>query len=286
LHEGKVSAILDHMTTIPEATTPNRHPELLEQLSEGIAKLTTSEAWQRYLRFQARFHRYSFGNTLLIAGQRPYATQVAGFHAWRKLNRFVRKGEKAIFILAPMVGKKTDEDGEEKHFLFGFRWVPVFDVSQTDGDPLPTVCSALEGADENGCFDRLTEVARGLGFSVEITSLSGPHGVCSHNEHTIKIEEADSPLQQVKTLAHEIAHAILHEKAEGERGLIELEAESTAYVVCQSLGLDSADYSFGYVAAWASGGSSALAGIKASGERIQKAAAQILQSFEREGQPA
>ncbi len=96
-------------------TAKNNHPELIDQLTEGIANLTSSTEWQRYLDFQSRFHRYSFGNVLLIAAQCHEATRVAGFNAWRKMNRFVRKGEKAIWILAPMVYKNADaEDGERR----------------------------------------------------------------------------------------------------------------------------------------------------------------------------
>ena len=119
-------------------TAKNNHSELIDQLTEGIANLTSSEQWQDYLNFQSRFHRYSFGNVLLIALQRPDATRVAGFNAWKKSNRFVRKGEKAIWILAPMVYKNPDaEEGEGDRVIRGFKFVPVFDVAQTDGEELP-----------------------------------------------------------------------------------------------------------------------------------------------------
>ena len=108
---------------------------------------------------------------------------------------------------------------------------------------------------------------------------ANPNGDCTHSEHRIRVETRNTPAQRVKTLAHEIAHALLHEQFDS-RALAELEAESTAYVVCQSLGLDSSDYSFGYVATWAGGGEQAIAGIKASCERIQRTAATILRAFE------
>ena len=105
-------------------TAKNNHPELIAQLTEGIANLTSSEDWQHYLDFQSRFHRYSFGNVLLIAAQCHEATRVAGFNAWRKMNRFVRKGEKAIWILAPMVYKNAEaEDGESDRVIRGFKFV-------------------------------------------------------------------------------------------------------------------------------------------------------------------
>ena len=118
----------------------NNHPELIEKLTEGISNLTSSEEWQHYLDFQSRFYRYSFGNVLLIAAQCQEATQVAGFNTWRKLNRFVRKGEKAIWILAPMVYKNADvEDGQDERFIRGFKFVPVFDLAQTDGEGMPSI---------------------------------------------------------------------------------------------------------------------------------------------------
>jgi hypothetical protein len=156
----------------------------------------------------------------------------------------------------------------------------VFDVAQTDGEELPTVCSRLDGDDPIGAYDILFEVARSIGFTVVPHEFDGTtNGDCSHSECRIRIEIRNTPAQQVKTLAHEIAHALLHEKFES-RALAELEAESVAYVVCQSIGIDSGDYSFGYVATWAGGGEQAIAGIKASGERIQKTAATILRAFE------
>ncbi len=261
--------------------TANNHPELIEKLTEGIANLTSSEQWTRYLDFQSRFHRYSFGNVLLIAAQCHEATQVAGFNAWRKLNRFVRKGEKAVWILAPMVYKKADaENGDDEKVIRGFKFVPVFDVAQTDGDELPSICNRLAGDDPDGRYATLLTVAASIGFAVEDHEFDGStNGDCCHSEHRIRVESRNTPAQRVKTLVHEIAHAVLHEKFDS-RALAELEAESTAYVVCQALGIDSGDYSFGYVTTWAGGGGEAIAGIKASCERIQRSASTILRAFE------
>jgi antirestriction protein ArdC len=262
-------------------TAKNNHPELIAQLAEGISNLTSSEDWQNYLDFQSRFHRYSFGNVLLIATQCQEATRVAGFNAWRKINRFVRKGEKAIWILAPMVYKNADpEDGENDRVIRGFKFVPVFDVAQTDGEELPSICTRIGGEDPAGHFAQLVTVAQSIGFTVEHHEFDGStNGDCSHSEHRIRVENRNTPAQRVKTLAHEVAHALLHEKFES-RVVSELEAESVAYVVCRSIGIDSSDYSFGYVATWAGGGDQAIAGIKASCERIQKTAATILLAFE------
>jgi len=262
-------------------TTTKNHPELLEKLAEGISNLTSSEEWQRHLDVQSRFHRYSFGNVLLIAAQCHEATRVAGFNAWRKMNRSVRKGEKAIWILAPMVYKNADaEGGQDDRVIRGFKFVPVFDVAQTDGEELPSVCSRLDGDDTDGHYDQLSTFDRSIGFSVEDHEFGGTtNGDCCHTEHRIRVETRNTPIQRVKTLAHESAHALLHEKYDS-RALAELEAESVAYVVCQALGIDSGDYSFGYVASWAGDDEQAIAGIKASGERIQKTAATILRAFE------
>lgn len=258
-------------------TANNNHPELIEQLTRGIAKLTSSENWQHYLDCQSRFHRYSFGNVLLIATQRHEATRVAGFSAWRRMNRFVRKGERAIWILAPMIYKDADETDR---IIRGFKFVPVFDVAQTDGEELPSICNRLVGDDPQGHYASLLGVAHTAGFTVEDHEFDGStNGDCSHNEQRIRVESRNTPAQRVKTLAHEIAHALLHETVES-RALAELEAESTAYVVCHALGIDTSEYSFGYVTTWAGGGDLAILGIKASCERIQKAAATILRAFE------
>jgi antirestriction protein ArdC len=254
-----------------------RRTDLLVQLSEGISALTTSDEWVRHLDVQSRFHRYSFGNVVLIAAQHPEASRVAGFRAWLKLGRNVRKGEKAIWILAPMGTKKPaeDESGEDR-MIVGFKYVPVFDVSQTEGQELPVVCRQLVGAEPVTCSSRLTDAAGSLGYSVEPTELpDGVNGDCSFELRRIRVESRNSPAQQVKTLAHEIAHALLHHDHR-DRRLAELEAESTAYVVCHHLGMDSGSYTFGYVASWAGGGEDAVAGIKASGSRIQGAASTIL----------
>ncbi len=254
-----------------------RRSEVLTQLSEGIASLTSSDEWARHLDMQSRFHRYSFGNAVLIAAQLPEATRVAGFRTWQKLGRNVRKGEKAIWILAPMGMKKTmGDDAGEDRVVVGFKHVPVFDISQTDGEELPAVCRRLDGAGPAAYFGRLTGAAGTFGYSVEPTELpDGVNGDCSFELGRIRVECRNSAAQQVKTLVHEMAHALLHRDHHNRR-LAELEAESTAYVVCHHLGFDSGSYTFGYVATWAGGGEEAVAGIKASGSRIQGAASTIL----------
>ena len=264
---------------------------ILERLAEGITRLTTSDRWQEWLTMQSRFHSYSFNNTLLILGQKPEASRVAGFNAWRKLDRFVRKGEKGIWILAPMVYKSdTGADAptadEPTKVIRGFKAVPVFDVSQTDGAELPEVCARLDGEDEAGLYERLHRVATSIGFTVEdADDLGGANGVCTHDIHRIQVLACNSPVQRIKTLAHELGHAMLHAPGDGRpdsRAVLELEAESVAFVVCAAAGITSDDYSFGYVATWSGGADEALAAIKASGSRIQQAADQILTALQPE----
>jgi antirestriction protein ArdC len=260
---------------------PTDRDHLLDALTEGIRALTTSTAWRTHLEVQGRFHRYSFANALLICRQDPGASRVAGFATWKSLGRAVRKGERAIWILAPMTGRRTrTAEGEERRPILGFRPVAVFDVAQTDGEPLPDVCRTLEGDDPAAWFGLLADRASRLGYTVETTELPGAtNGDCSFARRRIRVECRNDPAQQVKTLAHELAHALLHEGID-DRPLAELEAESTAFVVCHTLGLDTSGYTFGYVASWAGGGPEAIARIKSSGARIQQAASVILDSFE------
>jgi antirestriction protein ArdC len=264
---------------------------LVAKLTAGIAGLADSNRWQEHLDYQARFHRYSFGNAVLIAAQCPGATRVAGYRAWQRLGRTVRRGERAIWILAPMVVAKGDPgrtpDDRPDKVVRGFKYVPVFDVSQTEGEPVPVICTPLAGDAPGSCFDRLADAARSLGYRVEDADLAaGTHGDCHFGLRRIRVAQGNSPAQRVKTLAHEIAHALLHD-GERNRPLAELEAESTAYVVCQQLGLDTGDYSFGYVTAWAGGSEQAIEAIRSSCANIQRAAAFLIESTatEREAVP-
>jgi len=255
--------------------------ETLERLSQGISELTTSEKWSDYLATQAKFHHYSAGNAQLIMYQNPYATQVAGYKVWQSLGRQVRKGEHGLRILAPLA-VKDKESGETN--IKGFRGVSVFDISQTDGEELPEVATLLKGDDPSGAFTDLAEISVDLGFSVHVCQIeSGANGDCNHAAKLIRVSETLAPAAKVKTLAHEISHALLHapeSRGEMTRGLIELEAESSAFVVCSALGIDSGDYSFGYVARWSGGGEDAIKAIKHSQGRIHKASAQIIAALE------
>jgi len=279
----------------PESATPSagsaRRDEVLARLDEGIAGLTESSRWSEWLRVQARFHRYSFSNTLLIQLQRPGSTRVAGYRTWQKLGRQVMRGEPGIAILAPVVrrvraksGADLGDDGDQvpaairRVATFVVAW--VWDVSQTQGDaPLPEVCSRLTGEDTTGAYERLLGVAAGLGYAVAEADLPGEtNGECSPAERRIRVRRGLAARHRVKVLAHELGHALLHEEgyAGTPRPLAELEAESVAFIVCDSMRVDSGDYSFAYVATWAGGGDEARAALRASAQRIQRAAAQII----------
>jgi hypothetical protein len=247
---------------------------LVEQLSRGVEQLGDEGKWEQFLAAQARFHRYSFANTMLILQQLPDATTVAGFNTWRGMGRAVRRGERAIWIVAPVLERSGRSSSERE--IAGFRRVAVFDLSQTEGTELVSLCEPLEGNDDRGWFSALAEVASALDFEVERTELAtGVYGDCTYVTRRIRIATTASPAQAVKTLAHELAHALLHENTD-DRPLAELEAESVAYIVCAHLGLDTKRYSFGYVTTWAGGTSVALRAIKESGSRIADTARVII----------
>ena len=268
----------------PRVTTD----DVVAQLEQGITNLTSSEAWAEHLRVQARFHNYSFGNALLIHRQCEHATRVAGFHSWKALGRSVRKGEKAIRILAPITVRNRDENNttdepDGTRFLVGFKAAAVFDISQTDGKDLPEApCSPLTGDTDEAIWSALVALASEGGFEVKTVgenALGKANGDCSGLLKRIRVRDDLSGAQRVKTLAHEIAHSKLHVSMGTpsiEREVAELEAESVAFVVCAALGIDSSSYSFGYVAGWSGGGDEAVSRIRACGSRIQQTAKAIL----------
>jgi hypothetical protein len=158
--------------------------------------------------------------------------------------------------------------------------VAVYDLAQTEGDPIPEICTRLAGDDPDGHFERLVDVASGIGFRVELADLDGrANGECRFDRRLLRVERQNSGAQRVKTLAHELGHALLHVE-EQDRARAELEAESVAYVVSHALGIDSGDYSFGYLASWAGGGPAAARSIKASCRKIQAGAKAILSAHE------
>jgi antirestriction protein ArdC len=190
-------------------------------------------------------------------------------------------------ILAPIVRTQKDESGDkdkDRKYVAGFTSASVFDVSQTDGEPLPEIAPLLTGMAAEGQFHSLTDVASSFGFSVDKENLfEGMNGYCSQSEKRIVIEARNDEVQQVKTLAHELGHALLHEEGNDlPREQKEIEAESVAYIVSQSLGIDSGEYSFGYLTSWGHGDPDAVEKqLKDSGQRIQKAAHRIIDTVER-----
>lgn len=223
----------------------------LAQLTEGVKSIFQSEEYLKYLTIMSKFHTYSYNNVLLILMQRPDATMVAGFQAWRKkFHRVVRRGERGIKIFAPVVKR----DGE-KDCLVCFKTTTVFDISQTDGEPLPSFVKNLEFRVENFSylFNALLEISP---VPVELKNLNQKaNGYYSYETCSIAVECTLSEAQIIKTLIHEISHAILHDRSLGKDREVsievkEVEAESIAFVVCNYLGIDTSDYSFGYIAGW------------------------------------
>jgi len=232
-----------------------------------------------------------------IAAQRPDATHVAGYAAWRQLGRQVRKGERGIQILAPVSTRVPDIDPERtaatttadgkteptRRVLRGFRVAHVFDVAQTDGPPLPEVqARLLDGAAPNGLWEGLADQVAAAGFSLVRGDCAPANGVTDHLNHTVTVATVLSDAQAVKTLAHELAHARLHgpNRPDGmDRARAEVEAESVAYLVTTAHGLDPSDYTVPYVAGWSGGD---LAVLRSTAERVLETAGDILATS---GQP-
>jgi len=234
--------------------------EIKEQLDQGIQEVMTSEKFQEWLKFLSTFHTYSFNNTILIYIQNPQATLVKGFHEWKKHERFVKKGAKAIKILAPLIGKKKEQgidetiENEEKKVLYGFRYVNVFDVASTSGSDLPQpAVNMLEGSGEKE-EGLLQEWIENIEIPIVFKDTGKANGYYHLIENYIAIHEDRSTTQQLKTLIHEYSHYLLHAKGakfelEGSR-IKEAQAEAVAYVVMNHFGYDTGSYSFGYIAGW------------------------------------
>ena len=270
-----------------------RLKEIMDKLEAGTKAIFDSQRFKEYLTVMSRFHKYSVNNTILIAMQMPSATYVAGFRAWQeKFGRTVKKGEKALRIVAPCPYKqkleqqKVDPEGNEvtetvEVDRMSFREVAVFDISQTEGRELPTIANPLEGSVNHYAvfFDALKALSPvPVGFE---DIRGGAKGYFSHSENRIAIQEGMSQAQTLKTLVHEIAHAKLHGGEEGrtkDRHTKEVEAEAVAYTVCQHYGLDTSDYSFGYVASWSHGRE--LSELRSSLETIRGAASDIISSID------
>ena len=284
--------------------------EITDRLEQGIMELFDSDRYKEYLRVMSKFHNYSFNNTLLIAMQKPDASLVAGFQSWKNnFKRNVVKGEKGIKILAPSPFKIKQEmekidpatqkpvigaDGkpvkEEKEITIpAFKVVSVFDVSQTEGKELPDIAVDILTGDVECFKDVFAALEKTSPVPIGFEKIEGnSHGYYHLEEKRIALDEGMSELQTIKTAIHEIAHAKLHdidpnapkEEQAGrpDRRTREVQAESVAYAVCQHYGLDTSDYSFGYVAGWSSGRE--LDELKSSLETIRSTAAEIINSID------
>jgi len=244
-----------------------------------VMALLDKNEWARWLKYQANFHSYSWRNTILIMMQYEGATRVAGYRTWQKLGRQVNKGEKSIRILAPMIGKQRNDDGSESTRIYGFREVSVFDINQTSGEELPSICHELGG-------DDLKEMLRVAAIEAPLPVIfddlrEGLHGFV--NSSKIVVRAGDPVNDQFQTVLHETAHYELGHidgrKVATEQA--ELEADSVAYVVGQHFGIEFGDFTFGYLASWVSGDAEALHnGIKDSLQVISNAAKKIIGKLE------
>ena len=284
--------------------------EITDRLEQGIAELFESERYKEYLRVMSKFHNYSFNNTLLIAMQKPDASLVAGFSSWKNnFGRNVMKGEKGIKIIAPspftvkqevektdpqtgkpVIGKDGKPVTEEKEIKVpAYKVVSVFDVSQTEGRELPDIAVDELTGDVDRFKDFFAALEQVSPVPVGFEKIEGgAHGYYHLEEKRIAIDEGMSDLQTLKTAIHEIAHAKLHDidlnapkeeqKPRVDRRTREVEAESVAYTVCQHYGLDTSDYSFGYVAGWSSG--KELAELRGSLETIRNTAVEMINAID------
>lgn len=254
--------------------------ELKQLTTDALDKLAAlldeghSDRLTALLKTMGRFHRYSWHNVALIASQCPTATRVAGFHTWRTMGRFVRKGEKGIAILAPIVGRRPDGDEDDANTVVCFRATYVFDVSQTDGEPLPEVAQA--GGDPGASLAALRATILEAGIVIEsVDDLGGALGTSSGG--CIQILNGLSPAEEFVVLVHEHAHELLHRAADrpASRDTRELEAEAVAFVVGDALGLDVGEAAKDYIHLYR-GDRDALA---QSLDRIQRAASTILSAI-------
>ena len=288
-------------------TEKQRVQELTDKLEQGLQDLFNSDSYRNYLTTMSKFHNYSFNNTLLIAMQKPDATLVAGYKAWQKnFERHVNKGEKAIRILAPAPYKikeerdkidpvtqelLLDKDGnpqkeEVEITIPAFRAVSVFDLSQTDGKPIPELASKELLSDVEGYQDLIRAVEAISPVPIELEEIAGDSkGYYDREAKRIAVQENMSESQTLKTMIHEVAHSKLHskeveqdEQMRKDRNTKEVEAESVAYTVCQHFGVDTSDYSFGYIAGWSSGRDTKE--LRSSMDTIRRTASELITGIE------
>lgn len=297
----------EQFITDKSASQADKIKEITDKLEQGIKNLFESERFKNYLNVMSRFHNYSFNNSLLIAMQKPDATYVAGYTSWERIfDRHVLRGEKGIRILAPspykinkdvekldpntrqpIIGKDGQPLKERVQVIIpAYKITTVFDVSQTEGRDLPVIAKDLNNDVEG--YSKFMDVLRQTSpVPIEERADEGnSHGYYHPEDKRIVIREGMSQQQTLKTCIHEIAHAILHDKDSGkekdnlpDRHTKEVEAESVAYTVCQHFGIDTSDYSFGYVAGWSSG--KELEELKTSMNTIRNTASEIINSVEK-----
>jgi len=289
---------------LKSTTQADKLKELTDKLEQGVKDFYQDDRYKEYLGTMSKFHNYSLKNTMLIAHQNPNATLVAGFHTWKNnFGRSVLKGEKGIKIFAPapyMIKKEMEKiDPDTGIPVFGndgkpiteevevvvpnFKIVSVFDVSQTDGKEMPTLATELSGGVENyeKSFAALQAVSPA---PIEFESMKSRKGYYNYEDKRIAVKDGMDERQNIKTAIHEIAHAVLHDnelnddKLGKNRAQREIEAESVAYVVCQHYGIDSSEYSFGYVAAWSE--NKEVTELKNSLENIRSAACEIINGID------
>ena len=270
--------------------------QLHQQLAESLGRLDNRAEWERYLAFARGFPQYSFGNQLLL--MRAGATAVSGYRAWQAKGYQVRAGEKAIRILGPVTRRVpisdasgnpvVDENGRprQRQEMIGVKAVPVWDISQTDGPPVPEAPRPvlLTGQAPDGLWDSLAEIVADLGYTLERGECGGANGLTNYATHIIRVRDDVDDAQSTKSLAHEIGHAMLEDPSQAPglvdcRGVREVEAESIAYLVTQAHHLDSGQYTFNYVTGWASQAAGDLTAeqvVRATGQRVIDAVDRIL----------
>lgn len=290
-------------------TTIEKVKEITEKLEQGIKELFDSDRYKEYLTTMSKFHNYSFRNTMLILFQKPDASLIAGYGAWQKnFKRQVKKGERGIKILAPAPYKKTveekqfdkngvpmkDKDGNiivntREITVPAFKVTTVFDVSQTAGEEIPMLAKQLTGSIEEyeNFFRVLKEISP---VPITLETIDGTaNGYYHLEEKRIAIKDSLSEMQTIKTAIHEIAHAKLHALPDKDEDSVtddtrpdnrtrEVQAESIAYTVCQHFGIDTSDYSFGYIAGWSSGKETEE--LKTSLEVIRNTATEFISAIE------
>lgn len=293
--------------TIPLPVQGKDMDSIMQSLESGVEELFTSNRYQEFLKTMAKFHNYSFNNTMLIAMQRPDATLVTSYKNWQSMGRQVMKGEKGITIIAPAPYKKMKEKevlDENQRPIMGtdgkpktekvevtvphFKAVTVFDIAQTSGEPIQTLAPELLTAAVQD-FDSFMQAIQKISpVPIRFDEIDGNANGYYHNaDKEIVIKKGLSESQTLKTTIHETAHAKLHDKeimeslgVEKDRLTKEVEAESVAYCVCSSFGLDTSDYSFPYIAGWSS--SREMKEIKASMDVIRKTAGEMIDQLTEE----